>query len=709
VDRNNGTEQVKGSAQKRSREEQKQDKLRRVSIDQQRKNRGRELERILKLMKEEECQQILNRKITASLLLERLAKEEADEVLAHVEAASSSSSTLPSSSSNNNNTSITPPSFFAHHSGHDNYPLGRPLHLSDKTFGNCLELWVFLFTYSKPLHLALIPSQETFEKIFSFYEPLTRYLKYIQKKSLQLIVGYKVSLSPPPPHTTLAVGTQPLRNESYRHLMNKVGLALSRPLLEEYYKIMGMESFMNNTMMMIGDEETSSTLPMNEILWKEIIRVVLLYTLCRSYQMSEYETITCLKGKGYSISGGDIHEKRIMKLIKRRISQRYRHHHQHNLQRGVDFTLVTEVVESRSTHLYSYHPHLGQEFHSGLIVSVPTPGLYLPSPLDNSPSLPLQSTRAESDLMMLFFELFYLLFFFDMDPPSPSPPPPSADHDHNPLQQTKTSHCATSLLMTAHEIILSLLSASPITDQVNDGNPQSSTVIELLHSLKSQLCLQTCRGPSFYSQLKSTLLYVLQKMISQMMMTASSASLSLIMMSCARDIISYPTPAIFTHPTREASSTIDEEEDVTALYEWTLPETVSLQTQCLITQIKSYGSHLPSAHQMYHSLTKMSASATAICLYNHEQHRLLSHGGGQDEEQLGSSSPLVEKDDDGDELETPVGENADDLLIESEESRATREAVQLLSLSELSRRSSNTHSLSVIILSSHSPSDVSMF
>jgi hypothetical protein len=666
------------TGKKRSREEQKQDKLRRQSVDQQRKNRARDLERILKLIKEEETQNLTNRKMAANLQLERRAKDEEEQAASSTPFGSLSSHELDAAQTTLAN---------------DCYPLGRPLHLSGKTFGNCLELWVFLLTYSKPLRLSIIPSHEAFEKIFSSFQPLTKQLKFIHKKSSQLLglthsSGDSLSASASGiekahPMTEMRE-RKPLFDRrqingglfSY-HLLNKVGIALSLPLLEEYSKIMGMESLVTTSVLVDEESQSSSptlvSLPINEILWKEITRVVLVYTLCRSYGMSEYEAITCLKGKGYSIVGGDIHEKRIMKLIKRRISQRFSLQ-----QRRTCPSLPSALpeVQTGSTSP-SQAPHLGQEFQSGLVVSVPTPGLYLPPP----PS-PLALRSTSSDLMMICVELFYLLLFMEVD------------------SEDTSKGSTTSLLITAQEIILSLLQAChPSSDPSSAQSKSSPAISDVVFSLQSSQCQDLCRGPHFYPQLKSTLLFLLQKIVQNLAKDTHSQQkrLTVAMRNCARDIISYDTPVIFRGAVEGASGESD-----SLRYEWKIPDTSGTQnslsltdeTQSLIRQIKGRGaaamSVIASARQLYLALSKMSASTTATCLYNHEQHRLMSQGGGegqQEEETIGSLSPMAEKDDDGDEIDTPPPHLQNDLLlIESEEARATREAVQLLSLSDLSRR-----------------------
>jgi hypothetical protein len=645
-----------GGGKKRTREEQKQEKIRRTNIEQLRKVRMRELERVLKLFKEEETHALALRRQAARIIIDEHAKEEEEKIISLQPKPTPPS--CPSSSPSLSTCTL--------------YPLGRPLHLSGVTFGRFLELWVFLFTYSKLLGIAVLPSQDSFEEKIASLDPFSRKLNHFIAKTSQLTppAFSHFSWAPPvasaPPNGGIDLG-------AYR-LLNKTGIALARPLLDEYYKIMGMDSFVTppvtsnpTTAAAVAPSpssvESSVGVPLNDLLWKEICRVVLLYTLCKSSNMTDYEATTCLKGKGYSVAGGDLQEKRIMKLIKRRISCRY--HRQHLCS------------AAGSPPLLQQH----SQFRCGLVVSVPTPSLFIPR----------HSSSSNSNILISLAELFYLLLF------SASPSPSS--------------------LLTIRDLTLSLLTLFlQETANRNTTLEQIQTVLLSLQSSHSPphppqgspsslpssiITSGSDSDPSarYYRELKSVLLFLIQKIFQ------NSGGFHF---TSAKDIVKLSPPLVFQQAPSQAPIMASQgiEEDRWA---WAVPssEDLSEQTQALLSRLHltQYTTTIPappaavlqpqSASQLYHSLSQKSVTATAICRYNHEQHLLISskfHGDGEtqtevEEMLLGTSSPMVTPDEkDEDLLDDISGPYPEDSLLESEEEQAAREATQVPSLSELSQR-----------------------
>jgi hypothetical protein len=611
---------------KRTREEQKQEKIRKTNVEQLRKVRTKELERMLKVYKEEEAHALFLRRHAARIIVDRNAKADEDKALSFI--PSLPNQPIAESTSSPRPLGMDVSCF---------YPLGRPMHLSGETFGRFLELWVFLLTYSKLLGIAVIPAQDAFEETIASLDPFSTRLNHFIAKTSQLSAFPHFSVASSP---FLKVPAGEVGLKAYR-LLNKTGIALTRPLLEEYYKIMGMDSLVTPV---TGTATTGDSvgIPLNDLLWKEVCRVVLLFTLCKSYNMNDYEATTCLKGKGYSIGGGDLHEKRIMKLIKRRINHRY-----------------------QSQHLAGGEQQPQQQYRSGLVVSVPAPSLFIPSQIPHS-----NSSSSSPNILISLAELFYLLLY-------------------------SSSSCSSSSLLTMRDLTLSLLTVF-LHEPVN-RNQSLQQIHSILLSLQSSNSPQPSPAgsppipppsPSYYHELRSMLLFLIQKIFEHSYFHFSNRLLT----TLVRDITNISPPLVYR---RTEPGEVDQAQ--WSRWVWTPPPVgdLSEQTQALLSRLHLIQNNQPVPHsvgEFYRSLSHISATATASSRYNHEQHLLISsklHGYGdlQDMEDLlpGTSSPMVtEKNEDLlDDLQSAIPEES---FLESEETRAAREAVQVPSLSQLSQR-----------------------
>lgn len=599
-------------SKKRTREEQKQEKIRKTNIELKRKSRMRDLERLLKCLKDEENHALILRKYTARVMVEQHAQQEEENLLFPPHKIPSCES-LPLTWASN-----------------DQYPIGKLLYLDNDIFGRCLELWAFLFTYSKLLEIAVMPSQSHFELNFSTTHRLVHQLMHWTNKNIQLTgISY---LSP------YFAAIEPLlenSGEKVHGLMSKIGIALTRPLVEEYYSIMGMDAHFPTF-------EVPFHLPVNDMLWKEIARVVLFYTLCKSYHMSDYEATIFLKGKGYVLTGGDIHEKRIMRLIKRRILCRYHRH----MWRSISFCSPDNI--DRRTKFWTpslqhqSYSHLDQELRSGLLVSIPTPSLFMSNQTASSPA---------ANILLALIELFHVL-----------------------LSLQSYSHSITvSCFIMMKDAVSHLLTR---LKQYEIENDTLTGILVLLRALATPESAERCRGHDYYFQLWSTTLYFIQRAVD-----CSYYQYNKFTYHCAVDVVNFPTPPIFKNSDLTSLNSVD----LRLQYSWTIPSPnhFSEDTKSLIVDFEQTRIH--SAGDLYRFLSNLSAIVTATCRYNAEQH-LLASKLDQDDEQFGISSTLADKDED-DNLET---NSQPDFHLETEETRIVREAEQLQTLTELSQRFSIT-------------------
>ncbi len=121
--------------------------------------------------------------------------------------------------------------------------------------------------------------------------------------------------------------------------LNKLGVGLTSALMDDFEHIMGID--------LAQAQIVNAKVPVNELTWMEICRVVLLSGLCREVGMSDVDIAALIKGRGF-VTTPESADRKTLKLARRRILFAY--------------TVRHENQES----LYG--------FGSGNIVCMPTPG-----------------------------------------------------------------------------------------------------------------------------------------------------------------------------------------------------------------------------------------------------------------------------------------------------------------------------------------------
>jgi hypothetical protein len=140
----------------------------------------------------------------------------------------------------------------------------QPIALSGDCFGEVLELWGFLVTFSEPLGIRTVPTLRKLLDAFRFSDPFvkdlcakaTSFSRCLDNVVLRCTQGEGHRLPYDSSHQSMA---------DAKKLLNRVGVALVRPLLHEFYKLMGME----------GDlSAEASKYILHDLTWMEIARYV---------------------------------------------------------------------------------------------------------------------------------------------------------------------------------------------------------------------------------------------------------------------------------------------------------------------------------------------------------------------------------------------------------------------------------------------------
>jgi hypothetical protein len=270
-------------------------------------------------------------------------------------------------------------------------PLGRSVHVSGDMFGKCLDLFAFMVAYCKPLSLAQIPSVDVLESALSNLSPESKHVKHLANRARKTL-GCS---------TMLSSHTEALTMDESTSLLNSIGVALCKPLLVEYNRVMAID----NVAPHLGD----CAIVVNELTWKEIPRVVLTSALCRHVGMSEVDVLTALLGRGYT-SHADSADRKALRLIRRRLWHRYSAH----VWRVTSAYCPLPTFNCGSGSGKEKHPppdfllrkqsvHLGRETTAGLVVRVNVPSTY-------SRGAYRTITSTYSQIALLWCEIYVFLF-----------------------------------------------------------------------------------------------------------------------------------------------------------------------------------------------------------------------------------------------------------------------------------------------------------
>ena len=114
----------------------------------------------------------------------------------------------------------------------------RPVPFTGDCYGEFLELWGFIITFSEPLGLAMVPSISQLEDAFRFANPFMRDLcrkAFHYFHALDNVTGKnKIYMD------LYRESAQMMKHGS--EILDNLGVALCRPLMAEFFKLMGMDS-----------------------------------------------------------------------------------------------------------------------------------------------------------------------------------------------------------------------------------------------------------------------------------------------------------------------------------------------------------------------------------------------------------------------------------------------------------------------------------
>lgn len=134
----------------------------------------------------------------------------------------------------------------------------RPIPVNGDCFGEVLELWGFLVTFSEPLSIKMVPSLFKLLDAFRFSDPFIRTLCHRAMPHSRAFDNVVMRHRKDDPFEKAFQSIKDART-----LLNKIGVALTRPLLPEFFKLMGMESEI---------QAEAAKFVVHELSWMEIAR-----------------------------------------------------------------------------------------------------------------------------------------------------------------------------------------------------------------------------------------------------------------------------------------------------------------------------------------------------------------------------------------------------------------------------------------------------
>jgi len=170
--------------------------------------------------------------------------------------------------------------------------------------GQLVEVWEFLNTFSKDVHVSPedIPSVETLLQAVKVCDPAYRGVKDYTRgleRSFDRAVQYQGA---------------DLTDSQANHILNKLGVVFCSSLLREFDRIMGIDL----AEMQLG----GLRIPLNELTWREVARIVLLGSCCREVGVGDVDASALLKGRGF-FTTPESADRKVLKLARRRIKFAY--------------------------------------------------------------------------------------------------------------------------------------------------------------------------------------------------------------------------------------------------------------------------------------------------------------------------------------------------------------------------------------------------
>ena len=134
----------------------------------------------------------------------------------------------------------------------------RPIPVNGDCFGEVLELWGFLVTFAEPLAIRIVPSISKLLDALRFIDPFVKTLCHRampHSRALDNVVMRYFK------EDDYEKAFQSMKDANL--LISKIGVALTRPLLPEFFKLMGMEPDI---------QSEAAKFIVNELTWMEIAR-----------------------------------------------------------------------------------------------------------------------------------------------------------------------------------------------------------------------------------------------------------------------------------------------------------------------------------------------------------------------------------------------------------------------------------------------------
>jgi hypothetical protein len=237
--------------------ESKEERVQRLMMIAQHRQRLRDLDKQIRGMREGLLKDVKRRRVEAGLRLEGLCDVDVNggrvRMARNIKSSSSSSASM----------------------SREARPLAshRPLPFTGDSFGEMLELWGFLVTFSDSLGIQMVPSIQRLEEALRYMDPLMRKLcndaacfsHTLDNAILRNTGDY------------LYEGASSIVKES-RVLLDKIGVVLCRALLPEFMRLIGME---------VDIQAEASKFMLNSLTWMEIARfrkglnnLILILTAC---------------------------------------------------------------------------------------------------------------------------------------------------------------------------------------------------------------------------------------------------------------------------------------------------------------------------------------------------------------------------------------------------------------------------------------------
>lgn len=129
--------------------------------------------------------------------------------------------------------------------------------LRGDSFGDVLELWGFLISFSEALGLQMVPDLTTLSDCFRFSD---LFMRSLSRKAMCFAHAFDTVVSRHVQYDVFEDAATEMKRASA--MIDKIGVALVRPLMPEFFKLMGVEA----------DNQPSAAYMLNSMTWLEIVR-----------------------------------------------------------------------------------------------------------------------------------------------------------------------------------------------------------------------------------------------------------------------------------------------------------------------------------------------------------------------------------------------------------------------------------------------------